>query len=112
MELRGKAKTTVSMGYSCTSLLVFIKEAQQDRSHTSMCPEKEPLQTLDSPSRSIPPWVETMLNHIGDMEELKRQLKVLNERLADVREKQKQSIEDKASPDGQNRFGDKPLDRN
>ena len=77
-----------------------------------MCPENEPFQILDTQSRSIPPWVETMLNHIGDMEELKRQLKVLNERLADVRDKQKQSIEDQASPVGQERFGEKPPEAN
>jgi hypothetical protein len=61
----------------------------------STCPEKEPFRILDSSSRPLQPWVQTMLDHIGDMEELKRQLKALNERLADMREKEKLVAEEK-----------------
>jgi hypothetical protein len=63
-----------------------------------MCPEKEPFRILDSSARPLQPWVQTMLNHIGDMEELKRQLKTLNERLADMREKEKLSAEEEHPP--------------
>jgi hypothetical protein len=75
-----------------------------------MCPENQPFQTLNAPARPLPPWVQTMLNHIGDMEELKRQLKLLNERLADVREQQKQSIAEETPSYGQKRFGDDSSD--
>jgi hypothetical protein len=71
-----------------------------------MCPENQPFQILNAPPRPLPPWVQTMLNHIGDMEELKRQLKLLNERLADVREQQKQSIAEESPSFGQKRFDD------
>ena len=70
-----------------------------------MCPEKKPFRILDSSSRPLAPWVQTMLNHIGDMEELKRQLKALNERLADMREREKLSAGEEHSPI---RFNEKP----
>ena len=77
-----------------------------------MCPEKDSSQTFDASARPLPPWVQTMLSHIGDMEELKRQLQVLNERLTDLREREKQPIEEEALPFGQKGLGNKPNDGN
>ena len=77
-----------------------------------MCPEKESSHTLNASARPLPPWVQTMLSHIGDMEELNRQLKVLNERLTDLRERQKQTGEEPAPPHGQKGFEDESLDGN